>query len=50
MKFADPITVTGATTSLSMTFNVGEGMHLVEEGADELWIGSGPFQAIMKAN
>ena len=50
VKFADPITVTGATTSLSMTFNVGEGMHLVEEGSDELWIGSGPFQAIMKAN
>ena len=50
VKFADPITVTGATTSLSMTFNVGEGMHLVEEGSDELWIGSGPFQAIMSAN
>ena len=50
VKFADPITVTGATTSLSMTFNVGEGMHLVEEGTDELWIGSGPFQAIMSAN
>ena len=50
VKFADPITVTGATTSLSMTFNVGEGMHLVEEGSDELWIGSGPFQAIMVAN
>ena len=50
VKFADPITVTGETTSLSMTFNVGEGMHLVEEGSDELWIGSGPFQAIMKAN
>ena len=50
MKFANPITVTTETTSLSMTFNVGEGMHLVEEGSDELWIGSGPFQAIMTAN
>ncbi len=50
VKFADSITVTGATSSLSMTFNVGEGMHLVEEGSDELWIGSGPFQAIMSAN
>ena len=50
VEFADPITVTGETTSLSMTFNVGEGMHLVQEGSDELWIGSGPFQAIMKAN
>ena len=50
VKFADPITVTGATSSLSMTFNVGEGMHLSNTGADSLWIGSGPFQAIMKAN
>ena len=50
VKFADPITVTGATTSLSMTFNVGEGMHLVNTGSDSLWIGGGPFQAIMKAN
>jgi hypothetical protein len=50
VKFANPITVTAETTSLSMTFNVGEGMHLVEEGSDELWIGSGPFQAIMTAN
>ena len=52
VQFADPITVTGETTSLSMTFNVGEGMHLVEQstGNDKLYIGSGPFQAIMKAN
>ena len=50
VKFADPIIVTGATTSLSMTFNVGEGMHLSNTGADSIWIGSGPFQAIMTAN
>ena len=50
VKFADPITVTGATSSLSMTFNVGEGMHLSKTGVDSLWIGSGPFQAIMSAN
>ena len=50
VKFADPITVTGETSSLSMTFNVGEGMHLSNTGSDSLWIGSGPFQAIMKAN
>ena len=50
VTFADPITVTSETTSLSMTFNVGEGMHLSKTGADSLWIGSGPFQAIMKAN
>ncbi len=50
VEFADPITVTSSTTSLSMTFNVGEGMHLSNTGADSLWIGSGPFQAIMSAN
>ena len=50
VKFANSITVTAETTSLSMTFNVGEGMHLVEEPTDKLWIGSGPFQAIMTAN
>ena len=49
MKFANAITVTAATSSLSMTFNVGEGMHLVDESG-ELYIGSGPFQAIMTAN
>ena len=50
VEFADPITVSSSTTSLSMTFNVGEGMHLSNTGADSLWIGSGPFQAIMSAN
>jgi hypothetical protein len=33
-----------------MTFNVGEGMHLVNGGSNKLFIGSGPFQAIMTAN
>ena len=50
VKFANSITVTEATSSLSMTFNVGEGMHLSNTGADSLWIGGGPFQAIMSAN
>ena len=50
VKFANSIVVTGSTTSLSMTFNVGEGMHLTNTGSDTLWIGSGPFQAIMSAN
>ena len=50
VTFANPVVVTSSTSSLSMKFNVGEGMHLVEEGSDELWIGSGPFQAIMTAN
>ncbi|MDC2974228.1 hypothetical protein OAY07_04350 [Candidatus Pelagibacter sp.] len=49
VAFANPVVITSDTTSISMTFNVGEGMHLVDESG-ELYIGSGPFQAIMTAN
>ena len=49
VAFANPVVITSDTTSISMTFNVGEGMHLVDESGD-LYIGSGPFQAIMTAN
>ena len=49
VAFANPVVITSDTTSISMTFNVGEGMHLVDE-SDKLYIGSGPFQAIMSAN
>jgi len=51
VTFADPVVVTSATTSLSMSFNVGEGMHFFDHlNNDTLDIGSGPFQAIMTAN
>jgi hypothetical protein len=50
VTFADAVVVNVDTTSLSMTFNVGEGMHLSNDGSDNLQIGSGPFQAIMTAN
>tara|TARA_A100001015_G_scaffold258449_1_gene301721 strand:+ start:252 stop:1118 length:867 start_codon:yes stop_codon:yes gene_type:complete len=50
VTFANPVVVTADTTSLSMKFNVGEGMHLVNGGSNKLFIGSGPFQAIMAAN
>ena len=50
VTFANPVIVTPDTTSLSMKFNVGEGMHLVNGGSNKLFIGSGPFQAIMTAN
>ncbi len=50
VTFANPVVVTPNTTSLSMTFNVGEGMQLVNGGGNKLFIGSGPFQAIMTAN
>tara|TARA_B100001057_G_scaffold218202_1_gene218359 strand:- start:249 stop:1115 length:867 start_codon:yes stop_codon:yes gene_type:complete len=50
VSFANPVVVTADTTFLSMKFNVGEGMHLVNGGSNKLFIGSGPFQAIMTAN
>jgi hypothetical protein len=51
VTFADAVVVTADTTSITMDFNVGEGMHLSESGGSNLlYIGSGPFQAIMTAN
>ena len=50
VTFADPVVVTADTTSITMDFNVGEGMHLNNGGSNKLQIGSGPFQAIMTAN
>ena len=50
VTFADPVVVTTETTSITMEFNVGEGMHLSESAGNTLFIGSGPFQAIMTAN
>ena len=48
--FAKPIKVTPDTTSLTMSFNLSEGMSLNSAGADKIYIGSGPFEAIMTAN
>jgi len=50
VTFANPVVITTETTSLSMRFNVGEGMHLSDDGSSNLQLGSGPFQAIMTAN
>jgi hypothetical protein len=49
VSFADSIIVTADTTSLTMSFNLGEGMTLASGGSDAIFIGSGPFQAIMSA-
>ena len=48
--FANAITVTPNTTSLTMSFNLGEGMSLNSAGADKIYMGSGPFEAIFVAN
>ena len=50
VSFANAINVTSDTTSLTMSFNLGEGMSLNSAGFDKIYIGSGPFQAIMTAN
>ena len=50
VSFADSIIITADTTSLTMSFNLGEGMSLNSGGADKIHMGSGPFQAIMSAN
>jgi hypothetical protein len=50
VSFANAINVTSDTTFLTMSFNLGEGMSLNRAGADVIYIGSGPFQAIMTAN
>ena len=50
VTFANSITVTSSTTSLTMSFNLGEGMSLNSGGEDKIHMGSGPFQAIMTAN
>jgi hypothetical protein len=48
VTFADSITVTTDSRALTMSFNIGEGMTLASGGGDEIYIGSGPFQAIFE--
>lgn len=47
LVFADAVNFTEATTTLTMSFNVGEGMSLYDDGSDQITFGSGPFQAII---
>ena len=50
VAFANPITFTPSITSITMSFNLGEGMSLNQAGTDIINIGSGPFQAIFTTN
>ena len=50
VAFANALTVDTDTNSLTMSFNLGEGMSLNTAGADKIYIGSGPFEAIMTTN
>ena len=50
LVFASTVSFTDATTTLTMSFNVGEGMSLYDDGSDQLTFGSGPFQAILSTD
>ena len=52
VSFANPITFTPNITSVTMSFNLGEGMsiHRGAGAGDVINIGSGPFQAIFTTN
>ena len=43
LSFASSVNFTESTTTLTMSFNVGEGMSLYNDGSDQLTFGSGPF-------
>ena len=47
LTFSTPVVFTESTTTLIMSFNVGEGMSLYNDGSNQLTFGSGPFQAII---
>ena len=47
LLFASAVNFTEATTTLTMSFNVGEGMSLYNDGSNQLTFGSGPFQAVI---
>ena len=47
LLFASPVNFTESTTTLTMSFNVGEGMSLYNDGSNQLTFGSGPFQAVI---
>ena len=47
LVFADAVNFTEATTTLTMLFNVGEGMSIYDDGSDQITFGCGPFQAIL---
>ena len=47
ISFASAVNFTDLTTTLTMSFNVGEGMAIYNNGANRLVFGSGPFQAVI---
>jgi len=50
VSFDPSITFTDSTTSLDMSMNVGEGMTLANNGSNQLFIGSGPFQSLISVD
>ena len=50
LLFASPVIFTESTTTLTMSFNVGEGMSIYNNGFNQIVFGSGPFQAIISTD
>ena len=50
VSFDPSITFSDTTTSLVMSMNVGEGMTLGNNGSNQLFIGSGPFQSLISVD
>lgn len=48
VEFASSSTITASTSSVTISFNVGEGMSV--DGAGSMYMGSGPFQATITVN
>ena len=48
--FASPVNFTESTTTITMSFNVGEGMSMYNNGANRIVFGSGPFQAVISTD
>jgi hypothetical protein len=47
LTFASAVNFTTETTTLTMSFNVGEGMSIYDSGTNQLVFGSGHFQAVI---
>ena len=48
--FASPVNFTETTTTITMSFNVGEGMSMYNNGSNRIVFGSGPFQAVISTD
>ena len=48
VTFANPVVMTTDSTSISMRFNVGDGMHVYRNSSNKFMLGSGPFFMLLQ--